>query len=75
MLSSDSAGSGSRPLLVDLCWDLNLHVDIKKGPDGSLLWPGAALVHGLIDEPLAVDVGVVHFLQSSIKSAEVQPGK
>ena len=32
-------------------------------------------MHGLVDEPLAVDVGVVHSLQSSIKIAEVQPGK
>ena len=75
VLSSDSVGSGSRPLPVDLCSDLNLHVDIEKGPNGSLLRPGAVWVHGLVDEPLVVDVGVVHSLQSSIKLVEVQPGK
>ena len=50
-------------------------VDIEKGPDGSLLRPGDVLVHGLVDEPLAVDVGVVHTLQASIKIADVQPGQ
>ena len=35
--------------LVDLCWGLSLHVDIEKGPDGSLLWPGDVLVHGIVD--------------------------
>ena len=31
-------------------------------------------MHGLVDVPLAVDVGVVHTLQSSILPAVVQPG-
>ena len=31
------------------------------------------MVHGLVDEPLAVDVGVVHTLQSSIQLADVNP--
>ena len=44
-------------------------------PDGSLLRPADVLVHGLDDEPSAVDVGVVHTLQSSVKLADVQPGK
>ena len=60
--------------LASLCSDLNLHVEVEKGPEGSLLRPGDVLVHGLVDEPLAVDVGVVHTLQSSILPAVVQPG-
>ena len=40
-----------------------------------LLRPGNGLVHGLVDEPLAVDVGVVHTLQSSIQLADVNPGQ
>ena len=60
--------------LADLCGDLNLRADIEKGPDGSLLRPGDVVVHGRFDEPLAVDVGVVHSLQSSTKIAENQPG-
>ena len=60
--------------LADLCGDLNLRADIEKGPDGSLLRPDDVVVHGRFDEPLAVDVGVVHSLQSSTKIAENQPG-
>ena len=58
--------------LANICGDLNLKVEAEKGRDGSLL---DVLVHGLVDEPLAVDVGVVHTLQSSILLADVQPGQ
>ena len=61
--------------LASLCSDLDLRVEVEKGPDGSELRPGDVLVHGLIDEPLAVDVGVVHTLQSSILRANVKPGQ
>ena len=61
--------------LANICGDLNLQVEVEKGPDGSLLRPGDVLVHGLVDEPLAVDVGVVHTLQPSILLADVQPGQ
>ena len=51
--------------LASICNDLNLHVEVTNGgPDGSLLRPVDVLVHGLVDEPLAEDVGVVHTLQS-----------
>ena len=33
------------------------------------------MVHGLDDESFAVNVGVMHTLQSSVKLADVQPGK
>ena len=66
---------GIRNELADLCSDLNLHVDVEKGPGGTLLRPADVFVQGLVDEPLAVDVGVVHSLPSSIKIAEVQLGK
>ena len=61
--------------LASLCSDLSLHVEVEKGPEGSLLRPGDVLVHGLVDEPLAVDVGLVHTLQSSIPLADVHPGQ
>ena len=60
--------------LANLCGDLNLRMEVEKGPDGSLLRP-YALVHRLVDEPLAVEVGVLHTLQSSILLAVVQPGQ
>ena len=50
------------------------HVEVEKGPEDSLLRPGDLLVHGLVDVPLAVDVGVVHTLCSSNLPAVVQPG-
>ena len=50
-------------------------MEVEKGPDGSELRPGDVLVHGLVDEPLAVDVGVVHTLRSSILLAVVKPGQ
>ena len=50
-------------------------MEVEKGPDSSLLRPSDVLVHGLGHEPLAVDVGVVHTLQSSILLADVQPGQ
>ena len=61
--------------LASLCADLNLQVELEKGPEGSSLRPGDVLVHGLVDVPLAVDVGVVHTLQSSIPPADVKPGQ
>ena len=61
--------------LASICSDLNLRVEVEKGPDGSVLRPGDVLVHGLVDVPLAVDVGVVHTLQSSNILADVQPGQ
>ena len=61
--------------LAGVCADLNLQVELEKGPDGSSLRPGDVLVHGLADVPLAVDVGVVHTLQSSILPADVNPGQ
>ena len=61
--------------LESLCSDFALHVEVEKGREGSLLRPGDVLVHGLVDEPLAVDVGVVHTLQSSIPLPDVQPGQ
>ena len=39
--------------LADLCSDLNLHVDVEKGPNGTLLRPADVLVHGFVDEALA----------------------
>ena len=33
------------------------------------------MVHGLDDESFVVNVGVMHTLQSSVKLADVQPGK
>ena len=51
--------------LASICNDFNLRVEVTNwGPDGSLLRPVDVLVHGLVDEPLAEDVGVVHTLQS-----------
>ena len=61
--------------LANLCSDLNLGVEVEQGPDGSSLRPGDVLVHGLADEPLAVDVGVVHTLQTSVLLADVHPGQ
>ena len=55
--------------LASLCADLNLQVELEKGPEGDVL------VHGLVDVPLAVDVGVVHTLQSSIPPANMNPGQ
>ena len=61
--------------LASICGELNLRVELEQGPEGSSLRPGDVLVHGLDAEPLAVDVGVVHTLQSSINLADVQPGQ
>ena len=61
--------------LASICGDLSLRVELEKGPEGSSLRPGDVLVHGLADVPLAVDVGVVHTLQSSINLADVHPGQ
>ena len=61
--------------LASLCGDLSLKVEMEKGPDGSSLRPGDVLVHGLVDVPLAVDVGVFHTLQPSILPADVKPGQ
>ena len=61
--------------LASLCGDLNVQVEMEKGPDGSSLRPGDVLVHGFVDVPLAVDAGVVHTLQYSILSADVNPGQ
>ena len=60
--------------LASICGEIDLRVELEQGPGGSPLRPGDVLVHGLDADPLAVDVGVVHTLQSSINSADVQPG-
>ena len=50
-------------------------VDVEKSPGGDVAAACRCLVHGLVDKPLPVDVGVVHSLQTSNKIAEVQPGR
>ena len=46
--------------LAGICSELNLRVEVEQDTDGSSFRPGDVLVHGLVDEPLAVDVDVVH---------------
>ena len=55
--------------------DINLHVELERGPEGSSLRPADVLVHGLEGQPVAVDFAVAHTLQSNINLADVQPGQ
>ena len=55
--------------------DINLHVELERGQDGSSLRPADVLVHGLEGQPVAVDFAVAHTLQSNINLADVQPGQ
>ena len=50
-----------------------MRVELEQGPEASTLRPGGVLVHGLDAETLAIDVRLVHTLQSSMNLAYVHP--
>ena len=58
-----------------LCKELGLHVELEKGPEGSILRPADALVQGLDNSPIAVDFSVVHTLQTPVSLADMRAGK
>ena len=60
---------------ASICGELNLRVELEQGPEASTLRPGGVLVHGLDAETLAIDVRLVHTLQSSMNLAYVHPGQ
>ena len=60
MFSAVLTRSSSHKLKLETSlWAFAASLTYRVGPDGSSLWPGDVLAHGLVDEPLAVDVGVV----------------
>jgi hypothetical protein len=62
--------------VASLATDLGLSTELEvRLPSGPPLRPADVLIRGLEDQPVAVDVSVVHVLQSSHSLAELVPGK
>ena len=64
-----------RNKFASLCQDAGLKVQVEVGPEGSTRRVGDCVVHGLFEEPAAVDFVLPHVLHPSCDLANVRAGK